>query len=165
LETGSSQVKIIAAIYHKEASAKTVEAKAAVRQARTRGMAHDLIALMESWAQKTLPKSPLMGALSYALNQKDEILRIFESGIADLDNNAIERQMKQIAIGRKNYYFAGSHEGAKRAAVLYSLLGTCRLNKVNPWEWLRDVLRRVSDPKGGSVTELLPHRWKVKPVT
>ena len=161
----SSQIlKSIAAIYHKEASAKTVEARAAVRLARTRDMAHALIALMESWAQKTLPKSPLMGALSYALNQKEEILRIFESGVADLDNNAIERQMKQIAIGRKNYYFAGSHEGATRAAVLYSLLATCRLNKVNPWEWLRDILRRISDPSGGSAAQLLPHRWKMKPV-
>ncbi len=62
----------------------------------------------------------------------------------ELDNNSIERQMKYIAIGRKNYYFAGWHEGARRAAVLYSLLGTCRLNKVNPWEWLSDVLVRVN---------------------
>jgi hypothetical protein len=80
---------------------------------------------------KTLPKSPFAQALSYAIKQEAEVMRIMESGVYEPDNNSIERQMKYIAIGRKNYYFAGSHEGARRAAVLYSLLGTCRLVTVH----------------------------------
>jgi transposase len=142
-------LKLIAAIYQKEASAKTTEARLLVRKNCTRAMAVEL-----------LQKSPLSKAIAYALNQKGEIERIFDSGEFELDNNPIERQMKYIAIGRKNYYFAGSHDGATRAAVLYSLLGTCRLNKVNPWEWLRDVLEKVHVHPASRVEELLPHRWR-----
>ena len=61
------------------------------------------------------------------------------------------RQIRPIAIGRKNYLFAGSHAGAQRAAVLYSLLGTCKLNKANPWEWLRDVLVRISSDRKAKI--------------
>ena len=92
-------------------------------------------------------------------------MHIMESGTYELDNNPIERQMKYIAIGRKNYYFAGSHEGARRAAVLYSLLGTCRLNKVNPWEWLSDVLVRVNVASDDTAVSLLPMNWKRKVAT
>jgi hypothetical protein len=113
---------------------------------------------------KTLPKSPFAQALSYAIKQEIEVMRIMESGVYELDNNSIERQMKYIAIGRKNYYFAGSHEGARRAAVLYSLLGTCRLNKVNPWEWLSDVLVRINVASDDTAVSLLPINWKKKPV-
>lgn len=154
----------IAKIYHLEGDAKSPEELLRIRQHHTQKCCHELIEALEAHAARALPKSPLMKALSYALSQREEITRIFESGEYYLDNNAIERQMKQVAIGRKNYYFAGSHDGAHRAAVLYSLLGTCRLNNVNPWEWLRDVLTRISDPKGGTVTELLPYNWTPRPV-
>ena len=79
----------------------------------------------------------------------------------DLDNNAIERQMKKIAVGRKNHLFAGSHEGAHAAAVFYSLLGSCKLNNVNPWDWLKDVLIRISSDKTATAVSLLPHNWKI----
>lgn len=154
----------IAKIYHLEGDAKNPEELLKIRQQYTQKLCAELIEALKAHAARALPRSPLMKALSYALSQKEEIARIFKSGECALDNNAIERQMKQIAIGRKNYYFAGSHDGAHRAAVLYSLLGTCRLNKVNPWEWLRDVLARINDPKGGSVKELLPYNWKPRPV-
>ena len=68
--------------------------------------------------------------------------------------------MKYIAIGRKNYYFAGSHDGAKRAAVLYSLLGTCRLNKVNPWEWTKYALSNVHTHPASQILELMPYKFK-----
>jgi transposase len=154
----------IAKIYHLEGTAKNPEELLEIRQKHTQEMCAELIKTLQAHAARALPRSPVMKALTYALNQKEEIARIFESGEHALDNNAIERQMKQVAIGRKNYYFAGSHEGAKRAAVLYSLFGTCRLNSVNPWKWLRDVLMRISDPQGGSVTDLLPYNWKSTPV-
>jgi hypothetical protein len=113
---------------------------------------------------QTLPKSQFAQALSYAIKQEAEVMRIMESGMYELDNNSIERQMKYIAIGRKSYYFAGSHAGARRAAVLYSILGTCRLNKVNSWEWLSDVLVRINVASDDTAVSLLPMNWKKKPV-
>lgn len=116
---------------------------------------------MKKTQARTLPKSLLAGALGYALNQEREIYRILESGDYELDNNSIERQMRPIAVGRKNYMFAGSHDGAYRAAVLYSLLSTCKLNKINPWERLRNVLMRIKDQPVNRISELLPHRWRM----
>jgi len=157
-------LKLISDVYRGEASAKTPESRLAVRQARTRPLLEELFVFLKACMLKTLPKSPFAQALSYAIKQETEVLRIMESGVYELDNNSIERQMKYIAIGRKNYYFAGSHDGARRAAVLYSLLGTCRLNKVNPWEWLSDVLVRVNVASDDTPVSLLPMNWKRKPV-
>jgi transposase len=157
-------LKLISEVYRGEASAKTHEARFAVRQARTRPLLEELFVFLKACMLKSLPKSPFAQALSYAIKQETEVLRIMESGVYELDNNSIERQMKYIAIGRKNYYFAGSHEGARRAAVLYSLLGTCRLNKVNPWEWLSDVLVRVNVASEDTPVSLLPMNWIKKPV-
>jgi len=80
-------------------------------------------------------------------------------GCYEIDNNLIENQMRPVALGRKNYLFAGSHEGAKRAAVLYTVLNTCKLNGVNSFQYLYDVLRKVHVP-GVQLKELFPHNWK-----
>jgi transposase len=119
-----------------------------------------LHAHLQGLAEKTLPKAPLMAAVQYALVQWHEIERIFESGEYHLDNNMIEREMRPIAVGRKNFLFAGSHEGAKRAAVIYSLFATARLHKVNPLEWLKDVLKTMRGHPVNDIAALLPHRWK-----
>jgi transposase len=158
-------LKLFADVYRGEVNARTPEERLAVRQARTRRLLEELFVFLKVCMLKTLPKSPLAKALSYAIKQEVEVMRIMDSGAYELDNNSIERQMKYIAIGRKNYYFAGSHEGARRAAVLYSLLGTCRLNKVNPWEWLSDVLVRVNVRSDDTAISLLPMNWKKKPVS
>ena len=158
-------LKLISEVYRSEASTKTMDARFAVRQARTRPLLEELFAFLKACMLKTLPKSQFAQALSYAIKQEVEVMRIMESGVYELDNNPIERQMKYIAIGRKNYYFAGSHDGARRAAVLYSLLGTCRLNKINPWEWLSDVLVRVNVASDDTAVSLLPTNWKKKPVS
>ena len=85
--------------------------------------------------------------------------RYLEDGNFYIDNNPVEREIRPIAPGRKNYLFAGSHEGARRAAVLYSLLAVYKLNRINPREWLTDVLRRLPQHSVNQVAELLPHRW------
>jgi hypothetical protein len=157
-------LKTISEVYRAEANAKTPEARCAVRQAKTQPLLAELFVFLKACMLKTLPKSPFAQALSYAIKQEVEVMRIMESGVYELDNNSIERQMKYITIGRKNYYFAGSHEGARRAAVLYSLLGTCRLYKVNPWEWLSDVLVRLNVRSDDTPVSLLPFNWKKKPV-
>ena len=114
---------------------------------------------LRALAQRTLPRAPLMEAIKYTLNQWREIERIFEDGSYHLDNNMIEREMRPIALGRKNYLFAGSHEGAKRAAVIYSLMATARLHKVNPFDWLTDVLKRMRSHHVNKLSELLPQNW------
>ena len=107
-----------------------------------------------------MPRHNLQKNLSYALKQKTEMFRYLDDGRYNIDNNPIERQIRPIALGRKNYLFAGSHEGAKRAAIFYSLLATCRLNKVNPAAWLTDVLKTMPTLERSRYPELLPHRWK-----
>jgi len=153
---------MIAQLYKLEGNLKTPEQRLAIRQVKSIQIVAELFEFLKATKVRTLPKSDFMKALNYALNQEAEVLRIFENGNFDLDNNAIERQMRPVAIGRKNYMFAGSHEGAHRAAVLYSLLNTCKLNKVNPWEWLRDVLIRIASDKSVKPIDLLPHNWKIK---
>lgn len=114
-------------------------------------------------AERTLPKAPLMEAIQYTLKQWDAIMRILDDGLYHLDNNCIEREMRPIAIGRKNYLFAGSHEGARWAAVIYSFFATARLHKVNPYNWLQDVLRRMRSLDSNRYCELLPQHWiKIK---
>jgi transposase len=156
-------LRLISDIYRKERSGNTPEQLLAIRAAVTGPLLEKLFTYLKELRNKILPKAPIQSAITYTLNQETEMLRVLESGVYHLDNNSIERQMKYIAMGRKNYYFAGSHEGAHRAAVLYSLLGSCRLNKVNPWQWLSDVLRRMHSQPASKANELLPHRWR--PVT
>jgi transposase len=109
--------------------------------------------------EKTLPQAPLQKAITYTLSQWTEIERIFESGIFELDNNGVERQIRPIAIGRKNYLFAGSHDGARNAAVIYSLIATCKLNKINVFDWMKDVIARVPSYPISKIGDLLPQRW------
>ncbi len=77
-----------------------------------------------------------------------------------IDNNLIENLIRPIAVGRRNYLFAGSHEGAQRAAIFYSLFACCKLNEVDRVEWLEDIMIRLPDHPVNRIEELLPHLWK-----
>lgn len=153
-------LKFIADLYRIENSIRDPVKRLEVREARGKKPLAELFIYLHALHARTLPKSELAKALRYTLDQEIEIRRIFENGSFELDNNQIERQMRPVAIGRKNYLFAGSHDGARRAAALYSLLNTCKLNKVNPWQWLSDVLRRISSDRTVTAAQLLPHRWR-----
>ena len=118
-----------------------------------------LYCVLRMQRKTTLPQSQYAKALNYAWEQRVPMLRYLRDGRYEIDNNLIENQMRPIALGRKNYLFAGSHKGAKRAAVIYSLLNSCKINGVNSYDWLRDVLRKVH-LRGVSVSELMPHNWK-----
>jgi transposase len=78
----------------------------------------------------------------------------------NIDNNPVENSIRPVAIGRKNYLFAGSHEGAKRSAMLYSLLGTCKMNNVNPFTWLKEVLTKLPSYPINKIKDLLPHNYR-----
>jgi transposase len=110
--------------------------------------------------QEVLPKSPLAEALGYARNNWSALVRYTETGFLDIDNNVAEREMKRIAIGRKNWLFLGSTEGGKMAAVMMSFTSTCRRLGVEPWEYLQDVLTRLPTTLAAQLDELLPDRWQ-----
>jgi transposase len=109
--------------------------------------------------KEVLPKSPLGDALRYMDNQWVALGRYLEDGRLQIDNNGAERQMRAIAVGRKNWLFAGSMEGARRAAILYSLVQSCRLAGVDPFAYFRDVLLRVATHPHSRVAELTPRQW------
>jgi transposase len=109
---------------------------------------------------KVLPKSPIGKALGYSIERWNELMIYAGDGKLNIDNNPVENSIRPVAIGRKNYLFAGSHEAAQRSAMLYSLLGTCKLHGINPFTWLRDVLQRIGNHPINKIDELLPHKWK-----
>jgi len=111
--------------------------------------------------QKLRPQSPIAKAMAYSIKRWERLSLYASTGHLQIDNNAIERCMRQVAIGRKNYLFCGSHEAAKRAGLLYSLLVTCKLNAVNPYDWLKDILSRdIKEMPINRINQLLPHHWK-----
>ena len=107
-----------------------------------------------------LPKSPIGKAISYSLNQWEALNRYVDDPILEIDNNLSERTLRMVVIGRKNYLFAGSKAGAWRAAVIYSLVASCKLNGIDPFRYFRDVLGRVSTHPADKIDELLPSQWK-----
>jgi len=119
---------------------------------------------LEEWFKENqsqvIPKSPIGKAIQYALTRWDKLSRYTENAYLQIDNNLVENAIRPVAIGRKNYMFAGSHEGAKRAAMMYSFFGTCKLNNINPQEWLADVLPRINDIMLSQISELLKQSWK-----
>ena len=109
---------------------------------------------------KALPKSAIGKALGYSIQRWPELMVYATDGKLDIDNNPVENSIRPVAIGRKNYLFAGSHDAARRSALLYSLTGTCKLQGINPFIWLKDVLQRINTHPINKIDELLPHNWK-----
>ena len=118
---------------------------------------------LKAWMIKTypqvLPESTIGKAIGYSLKRWDKLSLYTTDARLQIDNNLVENAIRPVAIGRKNYLFAGSHNGARRAAMLYSFLGTCKINNVNPFEWLRDILRRIPAHSINKLDQLLPNNW------
>jgi len=108
---------------------------------------------------QTLPRSPIGKALGYSIERWKELMLYATDGKLNIDNNPVENSIRPVAIGRKNYLFAGSHEAAQRSAMLYSLMGTCKLHGINPSVYLKDVLQRINNHPINKITELLPQNW------
>ena len=107
-----------------------------------------------------LPKSPLGKALAYCIPRWDKLMAYLMDGMLEIDNNLAENSIRPIALGRKNYLFAGSDRGAERAAMFYSFFGTCLKNEVNPLDWLKHTLEVISSYKINKLKELLPQNYK-----
>ncbi len=126
--------------------------------------AQPILTALENWMKQTfmevLPKSPLGKALAYSIQRWDKLSLYATTNNLHLDNNPVENSIRPVAIGRKNYLFAGSHAAAQRAAMFYSLLATCKNYNVNPYNWLKDVLDRIAAHPINRIQELLPQNWQ-----
>jgi transposase len=111
--------------------------------------------------KEVLPKSALGKALAYCIPRWDNLLAYLNDGSLEIDNNLAENAIRPIALGRKNYLFAGSERGAERAAMFYSFFGTCRKNNINPFDWLKKVLEVIPDYKVNKLTDLLPQNLQL----
>ncbi len=114
---------------------------------------------MIEWKDQVLPKSPTGKATTYALNQWEALTRYVEDPILEIDNNLSERTLRMVAIGRKNWMFAGSETGVQRAAIIYSLVAGCKLNGIDPFAYFRDVLEKVATCPASKIDNLLPSNW------
>jgi transposase len=109
---------------------------------------------------KVLPQSPIGNGMAYFLKRWDKLIVYTSDASLKIDNNPVENAVRPIAIGRKNYLFAGSHDAAQRAAMIYSLFATCRYHNINPYDWLKDILERMHLYTTNNMAELLPQHWK-----
>jgi transposase len=109
---------------------------------------------------QVVPRSNISKALAYSIERWGRLSKYTEHGMLNIDNNFVENSIRPVALGRKNYLFAGSHEAAQRSAMLYSLLGTCKMHGVEPFQWLKETLEKISDHPINKIQELLPHHLK-----
>ena len=115
---------------------------------------------MKTWLDHNLnlvlPKSAIGQAIAYTLTLWPRLIRYIDEGRFIIDNNLIENSIRPVALGRKNYMFAGSHDAAQQAAIIYSLLATCKINNVEPFEWLSNTLSAISNYPSDQLDKLLP---------
>ena len=134
--------------------------KLVVRQTESVPVLSDFKAWLEGHYPTLLPQGPLGLAFGYALNHWRALTRYTENGVLVPDNNLMESAIRPIAMGRKAYLFAASERGGHVAATLYSLVGTCKLNRIEPYAYLKDVLQRLPSHPINRLAELLPFNWK-----
>jgi transposase len=137
-------------------SAQLLEA----RQKEAKPILAEIKTVLDEYKNQVLPKSPIGKAITYSLNQWEALNRYVDDPMLEIDNNLSERTLRMVVIGRKNYMFAGSEAGAWRAAIIYSLVASCKLNEIDPFRYFRDVLARVSTHPADKIDELLPSEWK-----
>ena len=151
-------IKRIAALYavEEQARGRLPEERVALRRECATPLFDDLVTWLDTQLTKISGKSPLAGAIRYALNRLPKARAYLGHGVLELDNNAVERAMKPVALGRKNWLFAGSEGGGKAMAIAFTLIETAKLNDVDPQAWLTWVLDRIADHKINRIDELLP---------
>jgi transposase len=151
----------IGALYaiEKEIRGSPAEQRRGIRNARARPLLDSLKQWLDETLTKLSRKSDTAMAIRYALGRWTALLRYVDDGCIEIDNNAAERALRTVALGRKNYLFAGSDAGGERAAAIYSLIGSAKLNSLDPEAYLRNVLSRIADHPINHIEELLP--WNI----
>jgi transposase len=137
----------------------STEARRVIRQRDTVPLLDSFGEWLDEQGHKALPKSPIGQAISYARAQWEDLRTYTRDGDLSIDNNVSERSLRAQAIGRKNYLFVGSDRGGRTAATLYSLVGSCKRHRVDPFAYLKDVLERLPTHPADRLGELLPDAW------
>jgi len=155
-------LKVIQSLYEIERNAQqdeNIDLLAARQQ--------EAVPILNKWKEwldgqqnNVLPKSTIGKAINYTLSLWSRLIKYTNQSELLIDNNQIENTIRPLAIGRKNYLFAGSHEAAQRAAIFYSLFACCKLHQVNPYEWLKYVLENIQEYPINQIEKMLPHRFK-----
>jgi transposase len=144
----------------REVNGLSPDERCQVRQERSRPRVEALGAWLRQQHARLSPNNQVAKAIAYSLNAWDALVRFLDDGRLCMTNNAAERALRGIAVGRNNWTFAGSDNGGRRAAAIYTLIETAKLNDVDPQAWLTDVLARLQDHPARRIAELLPWNWK-----
>lgn len=161
-DRASMALTFIQSLYKVEAKAKKEKLSSGRRKALRLDNSLPILNAFGKWltdeikSGKVLPKSAIGKAIAYTLNRWEQLNNYLKDGMLEIDNNLIENAIRPIAIGRKNYLFAGSDEGAKRAAIVYSFFAMCKIEGVNPAQWLKYVLDNIQDAKVGDLDKFYP---------
>jgi transposase len=154
----SEAIARIGALYgiEEDVRGKPAELRCSTRQARAKPLLDEL----RSWLDKSLSslskKSETAAAIRYALSHWRALTRYVDDGLLEIDNSAAERALRAVALGRKNFLFCGSNSGGQRAAAIYSLVGSAKLNGLDPERYPRQVLNRIAEHPVNRIDELLP---------
>jgi hypothetical protein len=156
----SHVLKLIQLLYAIEALARegnlTPEQRHALRLEKSLPIINEIGSYIYNERSKVLPKSPIGVAFEYCANRWDSLQNYLKDGILEIDSNWIENAIRPLAIGRKNYLFAGNHEAAESIAMFYSFFGTCKKNDIDPQKWLTYVINNINDTKASQLKGLLP---------
>ena len=135
-----------------------------LRQREAVPILDEIKAWLDTEALQVLPKSAMGKAIGYMLGRWKYLKRYVDNGRFEIDNNLVENAIRPVALGRKNYLFAGSHNGAKRAALIYTLVANAKLQGLEPFAYMRDVISRIADYTYKDIADLLPVNWKNQPI-
>ena len=155
-------IEQISKIYAVESEVRgsSSEVRLTARQEKSKALVEDLFVSFKKVKNKLPQKGSTVKAINYALNNEIALKRFLDDGTIEIDNNIAERALRSVAVGRKNWLFAGSDYGGESAAKIYTIIETCKLNDIDPWAYIRKVLSVIQDYNSQKISELLP--WNIK---